>query len=123
MADRYHDTHLLARFVGALEALAARSHEGLATKCDIDNLKEWIMATAREYYDQIKPELARQKASLDKVRADVTRLLAKIAAFENSPGPLSAADEVLWKDIRDEVKVLADDTGNVDELSPEPPTQ
>lgn len=122
MADRYRDHSTLEARVQALELLITRSGGGLVTKRDLDEMEQRLMATAKEYYDEIKADIAVQTEKLGKVRADVTRLLAKIEEFQNSPGVLTAQDEALWADIRNLVKSTATDLGAVDDLTPEPPS-
>lgn len=103
-----------------------KSLSALASKCDLENVKDIIMASIAEYSAAVNASFDQISTSVDGVAADVTALKKKIDELQNSPGGITPADQALLDDIQAKagalaakVKTLDDQTA--DGVIPEPP--
>lgn len=112
---------LLARFVSALETLAIRSHECLATKQDLLAMERRIMSAISDFSAKVNTAFDEISTAVDGVALDVQFLKDQIAALQNSNGEISAEDQVLLDSIDAKASELSTKLKALDAATEEPP--
>lgn len=113
---------LLARFVYALETLALRSHECLATKQDLISMEKRIMSAISDFSAKVNVAFDEISTAVDGIVLDVQFLKDQIAALQNSTGEISAEDQALLDSIDAKATLLSTKLKALDAATEEPPT-
>lgn len=77
-----------------------KSHSNLATRQDLEMFANKIMSAISDYAAAQAAFNADVSADLDTIQAAITALNAQIATLQNSPGPISTADQATLNDLQ-----------------------
>jgi predicted nucleic acid-binding Zn-ribbon protein len=85
-----------------------RSHAGLATRQDLEMFANKIMSAISDYAAAQAAFNTEVSSDLDAIQTAITALNAQITTLQNSPGPISPADQATLNDLQTAGKALQD---------------
>jgi chromosome segregation ATPase len=95
-----------------------RSTVGLATKNDLNILKESIMSAISDYAAKQAAFQDRIDTAITGLTADIAELNALIVTLQNTPGPISAEDQATLDTLQARTEAIATKVEALDALTP-----
>lgn len=94
------------------------THANLATKSDIDSLKNTIMSAISDFSAKLDAFFTRQDAAVTDLQADVQNLTDQIAALQTTQGAITPEDQALLDTIQTRASTISDKLDALNALTP-----
>ncbi len=124
------EQHITQAILGLTEIIAhdlewRKSHEGFATKHDLERLEHKIMSAISDFTAKVQAFFDRQDTAITDLQGDVKTLNDQIAALQASNGAITPEDQAALDAITERASAVSDKLDALDQLTPPvvaPPT-
>lgn len=99
-----------------------KSHHDLATKHDLKEMESKIMSAISDFRDRVNAKFDELGTAVDGVAGDVDFLKKKIEELQNTPGPITPADQAILDELEARVGGLNEKVKALDAATEQPPT-